>query len=87
MHKIEESTKRRFKLIEPHLSERMRRLVAASEARVIGHGGISAVSLATGVSRRAIQVGLKELDEVESKASPGEGKVRRAGGGIGRAHV
>jgi len=81
MHETTESIKHRFKLIEPHLNERMRRLVAATEARVLGHGGISAVSIATGVSRRAIQVGLKELDEVESTASPISGKVRRAGGG------
>lgn len=84
MHETEESTKRRFELIEPHLSERTRRLVAAAEARVVGHGGISLVSRATGVSRRAIQVGLKELEKNESAGhsdNTGEGKVRRSGGG------
>lgn len=83
MHEGEESTKRRFELMEPHLSERTRRLVAAAEARVIGRGGISAASRATGVSRRAIQVGLKELDErgIEETDNSVERKVRRAGGG------
>lgn len=84
MHETEESTKRRFELIEPHLSERTRRLVATAEARVVGHGGISLVSRATGVSRRAIQVGLKELKKIESAGhsdNTGEGKVRRSGGG------
>lgn len=84
MNETEKSTKRRFELIEAHLSERTRRLVAAAEARVMGRGGISSASRATGVSRRAIQVGLKELDEIENAEHPengGDGKVRRAGGG------
>jgi len=52
---------RRFKLIEGHLDERQRRLVAAAEAQAVGVGGISMVARATGVSRRAIRAGLKEL--------------------------
>jgi len=81
MNEAEESIKRRFELIEALLSERTRRLVAAAEARVMGHGGISSASRATGVSRRAIQAGLKELDEIKSGEHPGnggDGKVRRA---------
>jgi transposase len=56
----------------------MRRLVAASESLTIGFGGTSEVSRQTGVSRRAIIQGIKELDE-----APGVrvGRVRRAGGG------
>lgn len=66
------------------MDERTRRLFAAAEARVMGHGGISSVSRATGVSRRAIRVGLKELDGLESaedSVDSGDGRVRRAGGG------
>jgi hypothetical protein len=85
MDEVEESAKRRFELIEPHLSERTRRLFAAAEARIIGHGGISAISRATGVSRRAIQNGLKELDENSGGEDTGNSvkgeRVRRAGGG------
>ena len=81
----------RFEKLAPFLDERMRRLVAASESLTIGFGGTSEVSRQTGVSRRAIIQGIKELDE-----APGVrvGRVRRAGGGrkktvdkIGRAHV
>jgi len=52
--------------------------VAASESLTIGFGGTSEVSRQTGVSRRAIIQGIKELDE-----APGVrvGRVRRAGGG------
>jgi hypothetical protein len=59
----EEAIKRRFELVSGELNERTRRLVAASEAVVMGWGGISAVSRATGISRKAISHGIKELQE------------------------
>jgi transposase len=68
----------RFEKLAPFLDERMRRLVAASESLTIGFGGTSEVSRQTGVSRRAIIQGIKELDEPPSVRV---GRVRRAGGG------
>ena len=68
----------RFEKLTPFLDERMRRLVAASESLAIGFGGTSEVSRQTGVSRRAIIRGIKELDQAPSV--PG-GRVRRPGGG------
>jgi hypothetical protein len=68
----------RWKLVSEKLDERQRRLLAASEARSHGRGGVSAVARATGMSRRTIQRGLTELDE---GADPGAGRVRRAGAG------
>ena len=56
----------RFEKLAPFLDERMRRLVAASESLAIGFGGTSQVSRQTGVSRRAIIRGIKELDEAPS---------------------
>ena len=53
--------KQRFASLEPFLNERLRRLYAAAEAQALGYGGVSAVARATGVSRRAIANGLKEL--------------------------
>jgi Rhodopirellula transposase DDE domain len=61
----------------PHLDERARRLFAASEARDIGHGGVSMVSRACGLSRVTITKGLQELEEPPLPA----GRVRRAGAG------
>ena len=61
----------------PHLDERARRLLAASEARQLGHGGVSRVSRACGLSRVTITNGLRELDEPPLPA----GRVRRPGGG------
>ena len=61
--KEEEAIKRRFERVARELNERTRRLVAASEAMAMGWGGISAVSRATGLSRKAISHGIKELEE------------------------
>ena len=61
----------------PHLDERARRLFAASEAREWGHGGVSLVSRACGLSRVTITKGLHELDEVPLQG----GRVRRLGAG------
>lgn len=68
--------KQRFEALTPVLDERMRRLWAAAEAKAIGHGGIRAVQQATGVSHRAIGIGLKEL---ESGECPPPGRVRLKG--------
>src|SRR5258708_20809464 len=76
--KEEAGIKRRFELVAGDLNERTRRLVAASEAVAIGWGGISAVSRATGLSRKAISHGIKELQE---KGGTTEGRIRRIGGG------
>jgi DNA-binding phage protein len=53
--------KQRFSQLEAWLDERARRLWAAAESVAHGRGGISLVARASGVSRRAIAVGLAEL--------------------------
>ena len=57
------------------LDERGRRVWAAVEARAAGHGGISAVVRATGISESTVLRGLAELES--GKEPPGPGKVRR----------
>jgi transposase len=74
----EAAIKRRFERVSGELNERTRRLLAASEALAIGWGGISVVSRATGLSRKAISQGIKEL-QGEERAK--EGRIRRKGGG------
>lgn len=65
----------------------MRRLVAAAEAKVAGYGGVSLVARATGVSRRAITVGLAELKHPasQSEVSATTARVRKTGGGRKKA--
>src|SRR4051812_12190318 len=69
---------RRFELLTGVLDERTRRLVAAAEALALGWGGATAVARATGVSRRAIREGIREL---QAPPSASGGRVRRPGGG------
>jgi AcrR family transcriptional regulator len=67
----------KFTAILPHLNEKQRRLLLAAEARTLGHGGISQVARAAGVSRATIH---QALDEQEQPGAPGA-RVRRPGGG------
>jgi hypothetical protein len=72
--------RRRFKLIERHLDERMRRLLAGAEAEAADGGEISVVARATGVSRQAIRRGRQEL-KARGLHAMAEGRIRRPGGG------
>src|SRR5215469_11502246 len=74
---------RRFRSLSAFLDERMRRLVAAAESEALGYGGVTAVARATGVSRRAITEGLKELSQpkVARKLPSAPVRVRREGAG------
>lgn len=62
----------------PLLDERTRRLMAANEARALGHGGISEVSRACGLSRKAIAKGIREI---EAGTAPPPGRIRQSGAG------
>jgi hypothetical protein len=73
----------RFRSLSTFLDERMRRLVAAAESAAIGYGGVSLVARATGVSRRAITEGLKELSQqkVSHETAISQSRIRRKGAG------
>jgi hypothetical protein len=74
----------RYKALEGVLDERQRRLYAAAEAKVLGHGGAKRVWHATGVARGSILAGLKELAQVllEPQGSANETRrIRRPGAG------
>jgi len=69
--------KQRLARVWPHLDERAKRMVAASEALRLGYGGISLVSRACGLSRVTIGKGIAELDAEPLPA----GRIRRPGAG------
>lgn len=78
----------RWKVMQSALNERQRRLLVAAEAKVLGRGGVSAVSLATGVSRATIKAGLDELELVAGQPNQAVNytftptpRTRRVGGG------
>jgi transposase len=73
----------RFEVLLPHLNERQQRLALATEARVLGHGGVRAVARAAGVSETTVRRGVAEL---EGGADPlPDGRARLPGGGRRRA--
>jgi hypothetical protein len=61
----------------PHLNERARRMVAASEAAQIGYGGVTLVSQACGLSRVTITKVIAELE----RSPLAEHRIRRPGAG------
>jgi hypothetical protein len=67
--------------VAPFLDERLRRLIAASEAESLGRGGVVRVARVTGVSHRAIGQGIKELNAGVPPELSMAGRIRRAGGG------
>ncbi len=71
----------RFEKLAWTLDERMRRLFAAAEASTLGRGGIAKVAQATGVSRRAIYVGLEELEAEKLHFESPSNRIRKAGAG------
>jgi hypothetical protein len=71
----------RYNLVEWALDERLRRLIAAAESKVLGRGGITAVASSTGVSRRAIHAGLKELESRHLQELSTGSRIRRPGAG------
>jgi len=79
----ESEVKQRYASLKGTLTERSRRLFAGSEAMAFGYGGISAVSRATGISRRVVRRGVKECRAIEAGQIPDlpPTRSRRAGGG------
>ena len=71
----------RYIALEGVLDERQRRLYAAVEANVLGHGGVKRVHEATGVARGSILAGLKELRQGIEVLAGEPHRVRRAGAG------
>ena len=74
-----EALSRKFDVLTRVLDERTRRLVAAAEASAIGHGGVTLVAQASGLSRGTIIRGIAEL-KTAPKPARGQ-RIRRKGAG------
>ena len=73
-----DNIRQRFEILKPTFNEQTERLFAAAEAKILGRGGISIVSLATGIERHRIARGIKEL---ECKEKLDYNRIRRSGAG------
>jgi len=77
-----EGIRQKFIALSPVMDERMRRQWAATEAKTLGWGGITAVAEATGLAWNTIKAGMRELDR--RAAQPQEAvaeRIRRPGAG------
>jgi hypothetical protein len=77
-----ETLRAKFGALAPALTERSRRLWAATEAQALGHGGIAMVERATGISRSTI---VRGIQETKAGATLGPYRTRRPGGGRKKA--
>lgn len=72
--------RRKYGALSGTLTERSRRLWAATEAMELGHGGVALVERATGISRSTITRGIREIESGASGDLPPD-RARRPGGG------
>src|SRR3954451_22080337 len=75
----------RFAVLLPHLNERQKRLALATEARLLGHGGVGLVARTAQVSETTVRKGVFELEAGDGPLP--KGRVRRPGGGRMRAEA
>jgi hypothetical protein len=77
-----EGIRQKFLALSPVMDERMRRQWAATEAKALGWGGISAVAEATGLAWNTIKSGVRELDRRAAQPQePVADRIRRPGAG------
>ena len=69
----------RFAVLLPHLNERQRRLAVATEARLLGHGGVRVAARAARMSETTVRRGVAELEAGQDPFP--DGRVRGPGGG------
>lgn len=77
-----DSINAKFSALKAELDERSRRQWAAAEAISLGHGGVTAVSRATGIAESTIRIGKCEIQTRESgRSKNGARRIRKEGGG------
>jgi transposase len=79
-----EEISEKFSLLAPIMDERQTRLWLAAEAKAIGRGGLAVVTEATGVLRKRIGSGIRELERMALQPlqePPRSQRVRRPGAG------
>jgi hypothetical protein len=73
----------KYELLAPVMDERMTRLWPAAEAKALGHGGVAAVTEATGILGKRIIAGKHDLEALVHSpptVAPSQQRVLRPGG-------
>ena len=76
---MEQKDIEKIQLMITLLNEKQKRIYLASEAIAIGHGGITEVSNASGVSRSVITAGVKDIKNNDIDILSYESPIRRKG--------
>lgn len=72
----------KYNILQVEFDERARRMWAAAEAKALGHGGVTAVSRATGLAESTIRIGRKEILRPSPKKKDAiTRRIRHEGGG------
>ena len=74
----------KYGLLAPVMDERITRLWVAAEAIALGHGGVAAVTKATGILAKRIIAGKRDLESLEEcppTVPPRSQRIRQRGGG------
>lgn len=69
-------------LLMPTMDERQTRLWLAAEAKALGHGGLAAVTAATGVLRQRIGMGIEQMARKPPQEPPAAQRIRGPGAGL-----
>ena len=91
----ENKLQEKLEIMMSNLDEHTRRLYLASEAEILGHGGVAVISRLTDVDRHTISKGIKEIkdnlivdsdgkhktDNIDGITTAGKQRVRKKGGG------
>lgn len=78
---VVEGLRQKYQLLKSELDERGRRLWAASESLVLGHGGVKAVVEATGLAENTVRRGRRELRAPTGARPAPVRRIRCPGGG------
>ena len=73
--------KRKYDFLLPLLNEKQKRLMLASDAIYLGHGGITKVSLSSGITRATIHNGLNEMNNKTIEELSVNNRIRKEGAG------
>jgi len=76
--------KQKYDVLKGYLDERALRICAAADAKAMGHGGVTFVAKASGLSRTTIYAGKRDLEEglaEDAQSAPRQERVRSPGGG------
>ena len=70
-------------IMSPVLDEKQKRLLYGAAAKVLGHGGVTAVQSLSGPAKGTIIAGKREVEKLqnEEKESISSGRIRKPGGG------